>query len=60
MLLIPFTQKLIGEVLLCDWAEADAWLDGAVKLHGDRKAWLPAYQRWRYSGRRLLFILMTQ
>jgi acyl-CoA reductase-like NAD-dependent aldehyde dehydrogenase len=41
----PFDLKPIDEVERPDWDFADKWLDGAVKLHGQRDNWLPAHQR---------------
>ncbi len=41
----PFDLSPIGEVLFAPWADIDAYLDIATKLHKERANWLPAYQR---------------
>ncbi|MBV1901843.1 MAG: aldehyde dehydrogenase family protein [Kordiimonadaceae bacterium] len=41
----PYSLERIGTVPLSDWSVVDKALETAHRLHRDRKAWLPAYQR---------------
>ena len=41
----PYDLSPVGEVLYTVWADIDAFLDEAVKLHKDRASWLPAWRR---------------
>ena len=47
----PYTLKMIGEVPLSEWPEADGWLARAQALHRDRRKWLPAHERMRVLNR---------
>ncbi len=52
----PFDLSPIGKVLFTPWADIDAYLDTATKLHKDRASWLPAYRRIEILNR--LAVLM--
>ncbi len=41
----PFSLELIEEMPLGEWRFADRWLETAVRLHRNRKNWLPAFER---------------
>lgn len=41
----PYDLKVIGAAPVSDWETIDAYLETADKLHRQRSAWLPAYER---------------